>query len=203
MSSTDFRTRAFRAVQVVPPSLSRTGLGSLDRAVTLHQIEAFERHIEARIVRVAQAHELAARAAIFNLVQSLELADAVIHVNDVIPGLELGKIAEKTRRLGPPPRRRARGHRFKQISGPVDRQVSVGKNDAIGERRAAQHNRGNAAGRGVLRQARAGGVFFNLSQAVRNLIFMAKIDVPLEFARDSRPPAGRARPRRCVRALRP
>ncbi len=179
------------------------GLRSFDGPIALHQIEPFERHIQARVVRVAQAHELAAGAAIFNLVQSLKLADSVIHVHDVIPGLQLRKIAEKTAGLGPPPRRRARRHRFKQIPGSVDRQAGVQKNDAIGERRAAQNDRGNAAGRGIFRQARAGGDFLQSRPGGKEFHIHGRDRRTARVRQDFRPPAGRALRRRCARALRP
>src|SRR5258708_31717193 len=99
--------------------------------------------MEASIIRVSQAHECAARAAVFDLMQSLKLADAMVDVDDVIPRLQFRKIAEEAGRLGAA-LRCALQHGFKNVSGPEDGDMRVEKHYAIRERCAAQHNRGNA-----------------------------------------------------------
>src|SRR5260370_7920347 len=68
---------------------------ALEHAVTLNEIHAFQRNVEARIFGVPQKHELAAVAVGFDLAKSLKLPDAVIHVDHIIAGLQLGKIAEE------------------------------------------------------------------------------------------------------------
>jgi hypothetical protein len=77
--------------------------------------------------------------------QSLKLPDSVVDVDDVIPGLQLLKIAEETGRLGAP-LRRALQHGFKNVSGPEDGDARIEKHDTLRERGAAQDNRRNAAG---------------------------------------------------------
>ncbi len=64
-------------------------LRAFDGAVTLHEVEALERHVKSRVVRVMQAHELAACAAVFDLMQAFKLADPVVHMDDVIAGFQL------------------------------------------------------------------------------------------------------------------
>src|SRR5260370_9416208 len=70
---------------------------ALEHAVTLNEIHTFEGNVEARIFGILQQHELAAMPAGFDLAKPLELADAVVHVNYVVAGLQLSKIAEETR----------------------------------------------------------------------------------------------------------
>ena len=162
------------------------GFRALDGAVALHQVEPLERNVEARVVRIAQAHEFAARAAVFDLMQSLELADAVVDVDDVVAGLQLGKIAEEAGRLGAALASRPAGMVSNNVPGPEDGDARIEKHDAIGEWRAAQDHRGNTAGRGVLGEARAGGILFDLAETEWNLVFVAKIDVTFEFAQTFR-----------------
>ena len=69
----------------------------LDDAIALHQVHALEWHVEARIVGIAEQHELAAMAVRFDLTEAFELADAVIDVNDEVAGLKFGEISEKSR----------------------------------------------------------------------------------------------------------
>src|ERR1700681_161373 len=111
--------------------------------------------------------------------QSLKLPDAVVDVNDVIPGLQLRKIAEETGHLGAA-FRRALQHGFKNVTGPEDGDARIEKYDTIRERSAAQYHRGNTAGRGVLGQARAGGVLFEFAETKRNFVFVAQINVTFE-----------------------
>src|SRR5450759_982776 len=112
--------------------------------------------------------------------QSFKLPDAVIDVNDVIPGLQLRKIAEETGRLGAP-LRRALQHGFKNVAGPEDGDARIEKHDTIRERSAAQDNRGNTAGRGVFGKARAGGVLLKFAETEWNFVFVAQIDVTFEL----------------------
>ena len=73
-------------------------LGAFERLVGLHQVHALERHVQARVVGVSQAHELAAPAVALERLQSLELPDAVVHVHHVIARLQLGEIADRSSR---------------------------------------------------------------------------------------------------------
>ena len=76
-------------------------LHAAERLVFLNQVEARERNVELRVVRVAQQHEFAVRAFDRDLAQAFELADAVVHVHHVVAGLQIGEIAEETRGLRP------------------------------------------------------------------------------------------------------
>ena len=114
MSSTDLRTRVLRDSQTVVPSRSRVGFTPPKRLIFLDQVEARERNVETGVVRIKQKHEFAGGAVGADLPQAFKLADAVIDVNHVIAGLEIGKIAEETGCLGPGTgslRRRARESR--------------------------------------------------------------------------------------------
>src|SRR5260370_32999467 len=68
---------------------------ALEHAVTLNEIHAFQRNVEACIFGVPQQHEFAAVSVGFDLAKSLKLTNAVIHVDHIIAGLQLGKIAEE------------------------------------------------------------------------------------------------------------
>jgi len=56
----------------------------------------FQRDVEPRVIRIAQQHEFAAAALGFDQTQALELADAVIHVDHVIAGLQLREIGKES-----------------------------------------------------------------------------------------------------------
>ena len=70
-------------------------MSALDDTIALHQVHALERNVEARILGVPQQHEFAAASVRLDLAETLELADAVIDVDDEVAGLEFGEIAEK------------------------------------------------------------------------------------------------------------
>ena len=70
-------------------------MGALDHAVALHQVHAFQGHVQPRVFGVAEQHEFAAMAVGLDQTESLELADAVIDVNDKVAGLQLREIGEK------------------------------------------------------------------------------------------------------------
>ena len=87
-------------------------LDAAERLIFLHEVEARERNVKLRVARISQEHEFAGRAFDDHLPQAFELADAVIHVNDVIARLQIGEIAEEAGGLRP--RTRAlRRKRFK------------------------------------------------------------------------------------------
>ncbi len=155
------------------------GFGAFHDAIALHQVHAFERNVEARVVRVTQQHELAAAAFGFDQSQTFELPDAVIHVNDVIAGLQLGEIGEEA--AGADFAAGAfdgRGY-IEQIGIAVDRDLCFGKRNALGKRRADKHE--SRAFRSVFGSEARGG-FFGFAEHVGNFVFAADVGVALEFA---------------------
>src|SRR5258707_12048154 len=87
---------------------------ALEHAVPLNEIHTFEGNVEARIFGILQQHELAAMSAGFDLAKPLELADAMVHMDNVVAGLQLGKIGEEAGRAN-------------FAAGPVDRGRDVKK----------------------------------------------------------------------------
>ena len=153
------------------------------RLVFLHQVKPRERHVELRVVRVVQQHEFAGRAFDHHLPQAFELPDAVIHVHHIVARLQIGEIAEETRRLRPRARSLGRRKRLEKIGVAVDREPRLGKHHAFGQRRFHEHHRGRVAAAAFLRQPRHRHVFFQLAQAVGQFVFVADIGKALEFAR--------------------
>src|SRR5215470_18470274 len=102
-------------------------------AVTLHEVHAFERHVEPRILGVAQQHELATMTIRLDLTKSFELPDAVVHVHDKVARFEFRKIAEKAGcpnlAAGP----FDRGGNVEKVCVPVNREIGFRKRDAFGE----------------------------------------------------------------------
>ena len=115
---------------------------ALEDAVTLNEVHAFEGNVEARIVGVPHQHELAAVSAGFDLAKPLELADAVVHVDHVVAGLQLGKIAEETGGANFAAGAFDGGRNVEKIGMAEKCKVSARKRDAFGEGRAnEQHSR--------------------------------------------------------------
>ena len=80
---------------MVVPRRSRAGVAPPSALIFLNEVEARERDVEFGVVRVMQEHEFAVGAFDGYLAQAFELADAVVHVDDKIAGLEIGEIAEE------------------------------------------------------------------------------------------------------------
>ncbi len=152
---------------------------TFEHAVTLNEIHAFERNVEARIFGVLQEHELAAVSAGLDLAKSLELADAVIHVDHVVAGLQLGKIAEETRGANFAAGSVDRGRNVKKIGVTKKREPGVGKGDAFGEGRAnEQHGRGFVRAFG----GEASGGIFRFAEDVGNFVFTADVREAFDFS---------------------
>ena len=152
--------------------------------IFLDQVQPRQRHVELRVVRIAQEHEFAGRAFDRHLAQALELADAVVHVHHVIAGLEVRKIAEEARRL----RRGNAGARAAEAFR-RDRRCRRAR-AALRETRRLRLSgaftstiAGAAAAAAFFREARDRGVFFELAQAVGQFVFVADVGEALEFAR--------------------
>ena len=113
--------RVLVRVHVAPPIRSRAGFGFAFAAKALHQIHARERHVELVAARVFEQHVVAFGIALRDFANAEELADAVLHMDHVIAGLQIeligGKGAEV--RLA---RFRGRLRRFEQIFGAEDRE---------------------------------------------------------------------------------
>ncbi len=152
---------------------------TFEHAVTLNEIHAFERNVEARIFGVLQEHELAAVSAGLDLAKSLELADAVIHVDHVVAGLQLGKIAEETRGANFAAGSVDRGRNVKKIGVTKKREPGVGKGDAFGEGRANEQHSG-----GFLRAfgGEAGSGIFGFAEYVGDFILAADVREAFDFS---------------------
>src|SRR5216684_4161742 len=152
---------------------------TFEHAVTLNEIHAFERNVEARIFGVLQEHELAAVSAGLDLAKSLELADAVVHVNYVVAGLQLGKIAEETRGANFAAGSVDRGRNVKKIGVTKKREPGVGKGDAFGEGRANEQHSG-----GFLRAfgGEAGSGIFGFAEYVGDFILAADVREAFDFS---------------------
>ena len=153
---------------------------ALKHAITLHQVHAFERNIQAGIIRVLQKHELATVSAGFDLAKALELADAVIHVDHVVAGLQLGKIAEETGGANLAAGPLDSGCDIEQVRMAKKCEPGIGKRDAFRERRADQQQRRGFAStfRGEARSS-----VFRFAEHVGDFIFAADIRKALDFSR--------------------
>ncbi len=155
------------------------GLRAFHDAVALHQVHALEGDIQARVIGVAQEHELAAAALGFDQAQAFELADAVIHVNDVIAGLQFREVCKKAAGANLAAGAfNSRGY-VEQIGIAVDGELGVWKGDSLAKGRADQNEGGGF--RGVLRGEACGG-FFGFAEHIRDFVLAADIGVALEFA---------------------
>ena len=69
------------------------------RTILLHQIKPSQRNIKPRGVGVFEQHEFRVAVALVDFLQSLILADAVFHMNDIVANLQVAKVGEETLRL--------------------------------------------------------------------------------------------------------
>src|SRR3989454_2341517 len=152
---------------------------ALEDAVTLNEVHAFEGNIEARIVGVSQQHDLATMPAGFDLAKSLELADAVVHVDHVIAGLQLGKIAEETGSANFAAGAFDRGGDVEKIGVAEECKPGAGKGDAFREGRANQQH-----GSGFVRTlgGETGGGVFRFAEHVGDFIFTADVRKALDLS---------------------
>src|SRR6266478_4730739 len=152
---------------------------AFEDAVTLHQIHALERNIEARIVGIFEQHELAAMSSGLDLAKSLELADAMVNVDHVVTGLQLGKIAEETGSANFAAGAFDRGRNVEKIGVSEKGKASIGKGDAFGERCANQQH-----GRGFVRALRgeSGGSIFRFAKHVGHFVFSANVRKALDLS---------------------
>ena len=152
---------------------------AFEYAVTLNQVHPFQRNIEARIVGVPQQHELAAMSAGGDLAKPLELADAVIHMDHVVAGLQFREIAEEAGSTNLPTGPLNRGCDVEEISVAKKRKLSIGERHAFRERRADQQHR-----RGFVRALRgkAGGGIFRFAQHIGHFIVAADVRKALDLS---------------------
>src|SRR6266403_400044 len=154
------------------------GMRTFENAVTLDEVHALEGNIEARIVGVLQEHEFAIVTAGFNLAKAFELADAVIHVDDVVSGFEFGKIAEETGGADFAAGALDGGSDVEKIGVAEERDVGFGKGDAFGERSANQQHSGGFVG---AFGGESGGGVFGFAENVGDFVFAADIGEALDF----------------------
>src|SRR5258708_29498370 len=115
----------------------------------------------------------------FDLAKSLELADAMIHVNHIVGGLQLGKIAEETGSANFAAGPLDRGRNVEKIGMSEKGKASIGKGDAFGERCANQQH-----GRGFVRALRgeSGGSIFRFAKHVGHFVFSANVRKALDLS---------------------
>ena len=174
-----FAGASFASVPGGAAELVERRVVAFDDAVVLDEVHALERNVEARVVGVLEEHEFAAAAVGFDLAKAVELADAVIDVDDVIAGLELGEIAEE-----------AGGANFsagaldgrsdvEEIGVAEEGDARFGKGDAFGERGAdEQQCCGFVGGFG----GESGGGVFGFAEDVGDFVFAGDVGEALEFA---------------------
>ncbi len=152
---------------------------ALEHAVSLNEVHAFEGNVEARIVGVSQQHELAAMAVGFDLAKPLELPDAVIHMDHIVAGLQLGKIAEETGSANFAAGPLDRGCDVEEIGVAEKREPNIGKRDAFREGGADQQHR-----RGFVRAfgGEPGGSILRFAEHVGHFVFAADIREALDLA---------------------
>src|SRR5260370_18056424 len=143
---------------------------AFEHAVTLNEVHAFQWNVETRIVGVLQEHELAAMPVGFDLTKSLELPDAVVHMDHIIAGLQFGKIAEETRSANFAAGPFDRGRDIKKVGMTEKRKPGIGKRDAFREGGADQQHRGGFV-RGL--GGEAGGGIFRFTENVGDFVFAA------------------------------
>ncbi len=111
---------------------------------------------------VVEQHEFAVGAFDSYLAKAVELADAMIHVDDKISRLEIGEIAEEAGgfwagagALG------GRRERFEEIGVAVDSEIYFGNHCAFADGRFDQDHAGNIAAVRLFSEAADRGIFFD------------------------------------------
>ncbi len=156
------------------------GMRAFDDAIALHQIHALKRNIETRIVSVTEQHELAAMAVRFDLAKPFELADAMIHVNDEVAGLQFGKVSEESGSANLVAGALDCRSDVEKIGVAENRELRFWKSDAFGKRRANQEQTGSF--QRALRRETGCGVF-RFTEHVGHFVFAGDVREALKFAR--------------------
>ena len=157
-------------------------LGALQGAIILNQIHSFQRNIQPHVIGILQAHEFTAAAIALDRLQPLELPDSVVHVHHVIAGFELAEITEETCSLWALPRPFVRRCGLEEIAGAVESQLRLRDYKSLRQRGAKQDGSRSTSRGDFLDKSRAGRALFEFSQAIRDIIFTAKVGEPLELA---------------------
>ena len=107
-------------------------------AVLLHEVEARERHVEARGLGVLEDHELGVCAVgLRDFFQSLVLADAVLDVDNVVVDGEIAEVGDEGGglRFGARRARRVDLGFVEEIARAEDGEARIGDGDAFGHER--------------------------------------------------------------------
>ena len=80
--------------------MAECGLCAFGRTVLLHQVEAGERHVEPRALRVLEQHKLRVAVALIDFLQTLILTDSVFHMDDIVANLKVAEVRKKRGNLG-------------------------------------------------------------------------------------------------------
>ena len=174
-----FADARFAGVPAGAAELVERGMGAFDDAVTLDEVHALERNVEARVVGVAEEHEFAAAAVGFDQAQAFELADAVIDVDDEVAGFEFGEIAEESGGADFAAGAIDGGSGFEEIGVAEERELRIGERDAFGEGRADEKQRGGFVG---AFGGETGGGVFGFAEDVGRFVFAADVGEALDFA---------------------
>ncbi len=148
-------------------------------AIVLDEVHALERNVEAGFVGVFEEHEFAAAAVGFDLAETIELADAVVHVDDEVAGLELGEIAEETGGANFSAGALDGGSDVEEIGVAEKGDARFGESDPFGKRRADEQERGGFVG-GF--GGEAGGGVFGFAEDVGDFVFAGDVGEALEFS---------------------
>ncbi len=129
-------TRVLRGVHVAPPSRSSGGAGFAGAAILLHQVHARQRHVQLRVARVFEQHEVALLLALHDLAQSQKLPDAVRDVDHEVARLQIRQVGRERRQaaLLVMPGRAIRSDGSNRSSEPMNAIVRLGKNRRRGAR---------------------------------------------------------------------
>ena len=155
-------------------------MGAFEDAIRLDEVHAFEGNVQAGIFSVFQQHEFAAVAAGFDLAKSFKLADAVVHVDHVVAGFQLCKIAEETGGANLATGTLDGRGDVEKIGVAKECEAGFRKRDTFGEGRANQQHR-----RRFLRAfgGEASGSIFRFAEDVGNFVFAANVSKALDFSR--------------------
>src|SRR5439155_1369849 len=155
-------------------------MGAFEDAIRLDEVHAFEGNVQASIFGVFQQHEFAAVATGFDLAKSFKLADAVVHVDHVVAGFQLCKIAEETGSANFAAGTFDRRSDVEKIGVAKECEAGFRKRDTFGEGRANQQHR-----RRFLRAfgGEASGSIFRFAEDVGNFVFAANVSKALDFSR--------------------
>src|SRR5271169_2119008 len=111
------------------------GLRALRRTILLDEIETSQRDIEPCGFGVLEQHEFRRAIALIDLLETLILPDAMLHVDNVVANLQVAEVGKKRRdfRFLALWARRYQVRFVEQIARPKNREMRIRQNEAVGE----------------------------------------------------------------------